>query len=104
MTPAKFETVNEKYEAVRPDEEERELLDEVMMLQGALARWTEREVARNPDGEKAEAMMITMAYWVYPLHDFEDYVKSYVEQEQLENKDLTHVKTEKKRKSKKSKK
>jgi cytochrome c oxidase subunit 3 len=84
---AKFETVNEKYEAVRPDEEERELLDEVMMLQGALARWTEREVARNPDGEKAEAMMITMAYWVYPLHDFEDYVKSYVEQEQLENKD-----------------
>ena len=68
-------------------DEENELLAEVVMLQGALARWTEREVARNPDGEKAEAMMITMAYWIYPLHDFKDYVESYVEQEQLENKD-----------------
>jgi cytochrome c oxidase subunit 3 len=68
-------------------EEETEELATAIRLQGALAKWTEREIARHPDSEKADAMMFTLAYWVYPLHDFEGYVKSYVEQEQIENKD-----------------
>ena len=82
-----LEKVKKKVEKAGLDEEEKELRKEVIMLQGALAGWTEREVAQNPDGEKAKAMMATMAYWVYPLRDFEGYVDSYVEQEQLENKD-----------------
>ncbi|MEO2008591.1 MAG: cytochrome c oxidase subunit 3 [Pirellulaceae bacterium] len=64
-----------------------EELAEVLRLQGALVRWTEREVALHPNGEKAEAMMMTAGYLVYPLHDFEEYVTSYVEQERIENKD-----------------
>jgi cytochrome c oxidase subunit 3 len=62
-------------------------LAEVMRLQGALVGWTEREIARHPNGQKAEALMMTLGYWIYPLHDFEHYVASYVEQEKIENKD-----------------